>query len=98
MHIPDCLQLECVVSLFVTLIIIFKMSKNHHPGKTALTFVFKNAEIISPNICFTGDAITTLSNDTAKRTVVNMDEWHWHKELRGETTFYIITSQKANSI
>lgn len=74
------------------------MSKNHRPGRSPLTFVLKNVEMTAPHICFTGDAITALSNYPSKKTVVNMDEWDWHKELRGEATFYIITSRKNTGI
>jgi hypothetical protein len=74
------------------------MSKNYHPGRIPLTFVLKNVVMTAPNICFTGDAITTLSNYPAKKAIVNMDEWNWHKELRGGTSFYIITSRKQADV
>ncbi|GAB3424716.1 hypothetical protein [Niabella aquatica] len=74
------------------------MYKNDHSGKASLKFILKNMEMVAPNICFTGDAITSLSNYTAKRTVVNMDEWDWHKELREGTIFYIITKQKKTNV
>ncbi|WP_084490013.1 hypothetical protein [Niabella ginsenosidivorans] len=65
-----------------------------HPGKTALTVLLKDVEIPSSAICFTGDAITSLTNYSVKGAIVNLDEWDWHEELRGGITFYIITNLK----
>jgi len=70
------------------------MSNTSLPHQPTLTVLLKNVEMVAPNICFTGDAIALLGKYTGKGAVVNLDDWHWYKEQRGDITFYIITSLK----
>ncbi|MFT4093163.1 MAG: hypothetical protein QM640_05950 [Niabella sp.] len=61
-------------------------------GKKAVTIVLKDVQVSSSRICFTGDALASLNNYKVTGTVVNMDEWEWHEEVRGGTNLYIITN------
>lgn len=74
------------------------MSNAPRSSKTTVTVLLKNVEIAASHICFTGDAIALLSRYTAKGTVLNLDDWHWHEERRGNEIFYIITNiRKLNA-
>lgn len=59
-----------------------------------LTILSGNKEIMSANICFTGNAIALLNNYTATGAVIDLDDWEGYKELRGGSFYYIVTGIK----
>ncbi|WP_245645631.1 hypothetical protein [Niabella ginsenosidivorans] len=55
-------------------------------------------EIISNNICFTGDAIALLNNYATTGKSLHLDDWDWYKELRSGAVCYIVTNIKEMSL
>ena len=51
-------------------------------------------EILSTNICFTGDAIALLNNYATTGNSIHLDDWDWHEELRSGAVCYIVTNIK----
>ncbi len=74
------------------------MPKNQFNTATALKILGANKEIISTNICFTGDAIALLNSYAAAGKSIDLEEWDWYQELRGGALCYIVTDIKKTGL
>jgi|GEM_PF-922442 hypothetical protein len=68
-----------------------------HSNKAPLVICLKHATMVSAKVRFTGDAISQLSRYVAKKDVVNLDDWNWYEEQRGDGVYYIVTGLRAKA-
>ena len=74
------------------------MSKNQFQAANKPTILSGDKEIISANICFTGNAIALLNNYATTGAAIQLDDWEGYKELRSGSFFYIVTGIKKTTI
>ncbi len=74
------------------------MSKYQFQVANKLIILSGDTEIISANICFTGNAIALLNNYAATGTTIHLDDWEGYKELRSGSSYYIVTGIKKAAI
>ncbi len=68
-----------------------------HSNKAPLVVCLKHGGKVSAKVRFTGDAIVQLSRYTAKKNVLDLDDWYWYEEQRGDSVYYIVTGLRAKA-
>ncbi|MCD2422107.1 hypothetical protein LQ567_04990 [Niabella pedocola] len=70
------------------------MSKDQFNTVSKLNIRGGGKEIVSTNVCFTGNAIALLNAYAATGTAIHLDDWDGYNELRGGSLYYIVTDIK----
>lgn len=70
------------------------MQKDNLMPLKATRIELHEIEIQPELVYFTGNAIA-LWNERTRGTIVDLDDWSWHKDTRSEGTHYIVTDIKA---
>ncbi len=54
--------------------------------------------MVSAKVRFTGDAIAQLSRYVGKKNVLDLDDWYWYEEQRGDGVYYIVTGLRLKAL
>ncbi|WP_018629096.1 hypothetical protein [Niabella aurantiaca] len=70
------------------------MPKDLYNAGDILKILLKDVEVMSTSVCFTGNAIALLNAYAKSGAAIHLDDWDWYKEIRGGSSYYIVTDVK----